>query len=85
MIIPEEAFVSNYSMVLKGETYTAMVEEKEKARKTYQNSKDISGFIRENYITESKDTKKVSIGIHEFLIESSSAILCIADKILCQD
>ena len=60
MIIPEEAFVSNYSMVLKGETYTAMVEEKDKAKKTYQNSEDISGFVRENYKTESKDTKKVS-------------------------
>ena len=85
MIIPEEAFVSNYSMVLKGETYTAMVEEKEKARKTYQNSKDISGFIRENYKTESKDTKKVGICIHQFILELSKVILYIADKIFCQD
>ena len=71
MIIPEEAFVSNYSMILKGETYTAKVEEKDKAKETYQNSEDNAGLVRENYKTESKDTKKVSIDIHEFLLETS--------------
>jgi len=59
MIIPEEAFVSNYSMILKGETYTAKVEEKDKAKETYQNSEDNAGLVRENYKTESKDTKKI--------------------------
>ena len=60
MIIPEEAFVSNYSMILKSEMYTAKVEEKDKAKATYQTSEDNAGLVRENYKTETKDTKKVS-------------------------
>ena len=57
MIIPEEAFVSNYSMILNGKTYTAKVEETDKVRKTDQNNDEP---LREHYKTESKDTKKVS-------------------------
>ena len=60
MIIPEEAFVSNYSMILNGKTYTAKVEETDKVRKTDQDSQNNAEPMRENYKTESKDTKKVS-------------------------
>ena len=67
MIIPQEAFVSNYSMVLKGKTYTAKVEEVEKAKKTFENSENNSGLVRENYKTDSKDSKKASIEIMFFL------------------
>ena len=80
MIIPEEAFVSNYAMILKGETYTAKVEEKDKAKETYQNSEDNAGLVRENYKTESKDTKKVSKTFYKLYSRLKDHI-CVPDKV----
>merc|ERR1712018_274868 len=39
MLLPEEAFVSNYTMIIKNETFVAKFEEKEEAKEIYQNSK----------------------------------------------
>merc|ERR1712018_69664 len=49
MLLPEEAFVSNYTMIIKNETYVAKVEEKQEAKEIYQNSEGNTGLVRENY------------------------------------
>merc|ERR1711962_170365 len=45
MFIPQEAFVSNFSMVIKGKTYEAKVETKETAEQTYKKSTSTSGLV----------------------------------------
>ena len=80
MIIPEEAFVSNYSMILNGKTYTAKVEETDKVRKTDQNSQNNAQPMRENYKTESKDTKKVSKTFYKLYSRLKDHI-CVPDKV----
>ena len=80
MIIPEEAFVSNYSMILNGKTYTAKVEETDKVRKTDQNSQNYAEPVREHYKTESKDTKKVSKTFYKLYSRLKDHI-CVPDKV----
>merc|ERR1712154_648027 len=46
MYIPKEAFVSNFTMTIKGKTYQAAVETKEKAQNIYNESTDTSGLIQ---------------------------------------
>ena len=60
MFIPQEAFVSNFSMVIKGKTYEAKVETKEVAEQTYKNSTSTSGLIK-NSLPEFTDGKQVKI------------------------
>merc|ERR1711962_39517 len=48
MFIPQEAFVSNFSMVIKGKTYEAKVETKETAEQTYKKSSSTSGLVESN-------------------------------------
>ena len=59
--IPKEAFVSNYTMIIKDEIYIAKVETKEEAKNIYTDSNDNAGLVQENYKTDSKDMKKACI------------------------
>jgi len=60
MFIPQEAFVSNFSMVIKGKTYEAKVETKEVAEKTYEKSMSTSGLVKSNSLPEFTDGKQVT-------------------------
>ena len=59
MFIPQEAFVSNFSMVIKGKTYEAKVETKEVAKQTYEKSTSTSGLVKSNSLPEFTDGKQV--------------------------
>ena len=59
MFIPQEAFVSNFSMVIKGKTYEAKVETKEVAEQTYEKSDSTSGLVKSNSLPEFTDGKQV--------------------------
>ena len=59
MFIPQEAFVSNFSMVIKGKTYEAKVETKEVAEQTYEKSSSTSGLVKSNSLPEFTDGKQV--------------------------
>ena len=59
MFIPQEAFVSNFSMVIKGKTYEAKVETKEVAAQTYEKSTSTSGLVKSNSLPEFTDGKQV--------------------------
>ena len=58
MFIPQEAFVSNFSMVIKGKTYEAKVETKEVAEQTYEKSTTTSGLVKSNSLPEFTDGKQ---------------------------
>ena len=58
--IPKSAFVSNFSMIVKGQEYVAKVETKEKAQETFDNSDDISGLVQNQATSDFKDTEHVS-------------------------
>ena len=60
LFIPKSAFVSNFSMIVKGQEYVAKVETKEKAQETYENSDDISGLVQNQATSDFKDTEHVS-------------------------
>merc|ERR1711962_361943 len=60
MFIPQEAFISNFSMVIKGKTYEAKVETKEVAEQTYEKSTSTSGLVKSNSLPEFTDGKQVT-------------------------
>ena len=60
MYIPEEAFVSNFTMEIKGQTYVAKVETKKEAKEIYDNSQSSSGLVQSQTEPEFKDGKLVS-------------------------
>ena len=60
MFIPLEAFVSNFSMVMKGKSYEAKVKTKEIAKQTYEDSTSTSGLVQSNSLPEFTDGKQVS-------------------------
>ena len=60
LYIPKSAFVSNFSMIVKGQEYVAKVETKEKAQETFDNSDDISGLVQNQATSDFKDTEHVS-------------------------
>merc|ERR1711936_433849 len=60
MFIPQEAFVSNFSMVIKGKTYEAKVETKEVAEQTYEKSTSTSGLVKSNSLPEFTNGKQVT-------------------------
>jgi len=60
MYIPKEAFVSNFTMEIKGKTYLAAVETKEVAQKIYNESTDTSGLIQTTSPPEFTDGKQVT-------------------------
>jgi len=60
IFIPKSAFVSNFSMIVKGQEYVAKVETKEKAKETYENSDDISGLVQNQATSDFKDTEHIT-------------------------
>jgi len=60
MYIPKEAFVSNFTMIIKGKTYQANVKTKEVAKQIYENSTDTSGLLQTTSNPEFTDGKQVS-------------------------
>ena len=60
MYIPGEAFVSNFTMDIKGQTYVAKVETKKEAKEIYDNSQSSSGLVQSQSEPEFKDGKLVS-------------------------
>jgi hypothetical protein len=60
MYIPKEAFVSNFSMVIKDKTYVAKVDTKENALKIFENSTTTSGIVQSFNDPKFKDGKHVS-------------------------
>merc|ERR1711936_1057347 len=51
MVLPESAFISNFSMTIKEEVYVAEVKEKEEAKRTYEEAVDSglsSGLVSKN-------------------------------------
>merc|ERR1719412_919060 len=51
MVLPESAFVSNFSMTIKEEEYVAEVKEKEEAKRTYEEAVDSglsAGLVSKN-------------------------------------
>ena len=59
MYIPQEAFVSNFSMVIKDKTYQAKVETKEKAENIFENSGSTSGLLQSDSQPEFTDGQQV--------------------------
>merc|ERR1712223_938479 len=60
MYIPKEAFVSNFTMNIKGKTYLASVETKEEAQNIYNESTDTSGLVQTTSQPEFTDGKQVT-------------------------
>merc|ERR1712062_695912 len=58
--IPKEAFVSNFTMDIKGKTYQAAVKTKEIAKKIYENSTETSGLLQSFSQPEFTDGKQVT-------------------------
>ena len=60
MYIPKDAFVSNFTMKIKGKTYQAAVKTKEVAKNIYDESTDTSGLLQTNSKPEFTDGKRVN-------------------------
>ena len=77
MYIPKEAFVSNFSMVIKDKTYVAKVDTKENALKIFENSTTTSGIVQSFNDPKFKDGKHVSQYTfygESFLLKKSSKL-----------
>ena len=61
MYIPKEAFVSNFTMNIKGKTYQAAVKTKEVAKQIYDESNDTSGLLQTTSQPEFTDGKQVNM------------------------
>jgi hypothetical protein len=61
MYIPKEAFVSNFTMNIKGKTYQAAVKTKEVAKQIYDESNDTSGLLQTTSQPEFTDGNQVNI------------------------
>ena len=59
MYIPEDAFVSNFSMKIKDKTYVAKVETKEEARTIFENSGSNAGLVQNKERSDFKETNHV--------------------------
>merc|ERR1719510_1851310 len=63
MVIPQSAFISNFSMITKGEEFVAEVKEKEEARKAYEDALSTgagAGLISKN----TRDTNLFSVDMN---------------------
>ena len=58
-LIPKDAFVSNFSMIIQNQTYVAKVETKQKAKKIYRESKNNAGLLESK--VEFEETHHVSV------------------------
>ena len=59
MIIPKDAFVSNFYMIINGQTYQGKVKTKEVAKKIFTGSQVTSGLVESNDQPEFTDGKQV--------------------------
>ena len=62
IFIPQEAFVSNFSMIIKEKIYEAKVKTKEIAEKIYNESTSTSGLVQSISLPEFSNGKQVSRG-----------------------
>jgi len=60
MYIPKEAFVANFSMVIKDKTYIAKVDTKENAKEIFENSTSNSGLVQSFDDAKFKNGKHVT-------------------------
>ena len=67
MIIPRDAFVSNFFMVINGKTYQAKVETKETAKNIFSTSDVNSGLVQSETQSEFIDGKQVQYALNSFL------------------
>ena len=61
MYIPKEAFVANFSMVIKDKTYIAKVDTKENAKEIFESSTSNSGLVQSFNNAKFKNGKHVSL------------------------
>ena len=59
MYIPEDAFVSNFSMEIKDKTYVAKVETKKDAETIFENSQSNAGLVQNQDQSDFKETNHV--------------------------
>ena len=59
MIIPKNALLSNFSMVISGKTYQGKVKSKEKANDVFRSSVVNSGLVESETLSEFIDGKQV--------------------------
>ena len=59
MYIPEDAFVSNFSMKIKNKTYVAKVETKEEAKTIFGNSESNAGLVQKQDKSDFVETNHV--------------------------
>jgi hypothetical protein len=62
MVLPDSAFFSNFSMILKGEELLARVDKKEKAKDIFEGAKSrksAAGLVQQ----DTRNANKVKIGI----------------------
>ena len=59
MYIPEDAFVSNFSMKIKDKTYVAKVETKKDAETIFENSESNAGLVQNQEQSDFKETNHV--------------------------
>ena len=59
MYIPEDAFVSNFSMEIKDKTYVAKVETKKDAETIFENSESNAGLVQNQDQSDFKETNHV--------------------------
>ena len=59
MYIPEDAFVSNFSMIIKEKIYVANVETKEKAKAIFDDSNSNAGLVQNQEQSDFKETEHV--------------------------
>ena len=61
MYIPKDAFVSNFSMIIKDKIYVANVETKEKAKSIFENSNSNAGLVQNHEQSDFKETEHVRL------------------------
>ena len=59
MYLPNEAFVSNFTLTVNGTTYQALVKEKKEAKETYEKSEDNAGLV-ETKKSDDKDKQYIN-------------------------
>ena len=61
MYIPKDAFVSNFSMIIKDKIYVANVETKKKAKSIFENSNSNAGLVQNHEQSDFKETEHVRL------------------------
>ena len=66
MYIPKEAFVANFSMIIKDKTYVAKVDTKENAKQVFEDSTTTSGIVQSFNDAKFKNGRHVSTHLLSF-------------------